>query len=606
MDEEGYAVRPKKSYAQSFGSGLTSAATFGFADELAALPISYATGQTYDDTLNRIRVSQKQEAADNPKTYMGGQVAGAVGTGVALAPLSATGRALQAGQGLGRVSLASGLDSALVGAASGAGEGTSAGDRLKRAGMGGAVGGLAGLLLPGAMTAAGTVAKPFYEGAKGLLNIGNQSRADRLIAESFARSGKSVPAVIGDLTQAGAEGQGMYTLADALGDAGQRRLSSVTRVPGPQRTKIVEALEGRQQGQGRRISTFLDEGFNTSQGTALKKTAADKAARSAEANLNYGQARQAAGAVDTSAAIQKLDDILTPGVTRTIGTGAGADDSVYGTLAKARSYLTDGNAQVSDFDRALRAKIEMDAILERGGPAAAKLRPARDALDDALAQSSAPYANARDTFRQQSKAIEAIDKGKQAAMRGRTEDTTSLFGGLGPDERAGFRAGYVDPLIADVQKAAATANKARPLINDATAVEFPAFAAPGRAPQLQRQIGREDTMFQTRHAAKGGSATAENLADNADTMDIGLLANIASGRWGAAAGQVGGALSRASSGLNETTRDLVGGALLQTDPVMVQELVKAAQKSGKDAVKARALLNMLLNQPAGRIGGQQQ
>jgi hypothetical protein len=123
---------------------------------------------------------------------------------------------------------------------------------------------------------------------------------------------------------------------------------------------------------------------------------------------------------------------------------------------------------------------------------------------------------------------------------------------------------------------------------------------------LQRQIGREDTMFQTRHAAKGGSATAENLADNADTMDIGLLANIASGRWGAAAGQVGGALSRASSGLNETTRDLVGGALLQTDPVMVQELVKAAQKSGKDAVKARALLNMLLNQPAGRIGGQQQ
>jgi hypothetical protein len=114
-------------------------------------------------------------------------------------------------------------------------------------------------------------------------------------------------------------------------------------------------------------------------------------------------------------------------------------------------------------------------------------------------------------------------------------------------------------------------------------------------------------MFQTRHAAKGGSATAENLADAADSnIDVGLLANIASGRWGAAAGQVGGALTRVGSGLNETTRELVGSALMQTDPVVVQGLVKAAQKSGKDAVAARALLNMLLNQPAGRISGQQQ
>jgi hypothetical protein len=40
--------------------------------------------------------------------------------------------------------------------------------------------------------------------------------------------------------------------------------------------------------------------------------------------------------------------------------------------------------------------------------------------------------------------------------------------------------------------------------------------------------------------------------------------------------------------------------LMESNPVVVQGLLKAAQKSGKDAIAARALLNMMFNQAGPR------
>src|SRR6185312_5803687 len=99
------------------------------------------------------------------------------------------------------------------------------------------------------------------------------------------------------------------------------------------------------------------------------------------------------------------------------------------------------------------------------------------------------------------------------------EDTVPAFNAMSDAEKAGFRTGYADPLIESVQGAAHGVNKARPLINDATAVEFPTFAGSG-GEKLQRQLGRENTMFETRNAALGGSRTADNLADQLDVAAI--------------------------------------------------------------------------------------
>jgi hypothetical protein len=596
MDKEGYAVRPKKSKTTSFIEGAGNNITLGFGDEIAALPISMLKGQTYDDTLNKIHVQQREAKADNPKTYLGGQVAGSIAQGVALAPLSATARGYQAGAGMTKLMGLSGLDAAVLGGLAGVGEGEGLEDRAKKGATGAVIGGATGLVSPLATSLLGTG----YQGLKGLIGVGNLDRAKQAIAQTLLRSGKPAQDVVNDITQAGAEGQGMYALADALGYEGQRRLSGVTRIPGPQRNKVVEALDARQDDHALRVIDTLKEGMGTAQGTALKKAAADKATRRMEGNLNYKAARDQAGAVDVSAALKDLDDRLTPGVTAMMGTGAGAETGVFNKLARARELIGGSGTQVSNFDRALAAKIEMDDIIEGGGPAAALLKPARDKLDDALAQSSAPYAQARDTYRLQSEGIEAIEKGTTAAKGGLTADTTSLFGGLKPHEVPGFRQGYVDPLIERAERAAETVNVARPLTSLKRKVELPAFAAPGQGDKMVRKIGRENEMFKTREQAIGGSATAQNLADNADTSDVGMLVNLLTNPKAAVA-QGAAQLLAGAQGLNETTRGFMADMLMESNPVVVQGLLKAAQKSGKDAVAARALLNMLFNQAGPRV-----
>jgi len=588
-------VEPSKT--QSFIEGAGNNITLGFGDEMAALPISMLKGQTYEDTLKKINRQQEDAKFHNPKTYLGGQVAGSIAQGVALAPLSATKRAYDAGAGMTKLMAMSGLDAGIISGLSGIGEGKTLEERAKKGAIGTAIGVGTGLVSPLATSLLGTA----YQGVKGAFGAGNLERAKKAIAETLIRSGKPAQDVVNDITQAAGEGQPMYALADALGYEGQRRLSGVTRIPGPQRNKVVDALNARQDDHAARVIDTLNEGFNTPQGTALKKAAADTATRRLEGNVNYDAARAAAGAVDTSAAIKQLDDILTPGVTRIIGKGTTADPGAFAKVKHARDLLTDGNAQATDFDAVLAARIEIGQMIEnaKGDVAALRLKPIRDALDDALGKASQPYDQAVKTYRLQSEGIRAIEAGKKAAQSGRHEDTTSLFGGLKPHEVPGFRQGYVDPLIEKAQRAAETVNVSRPLTSLKRKVELPAFAAPGQGDKMVRKIGRENEMFKTREQAVGGSATAQNLADNVDTSNVGMLVNLATNPKAAIA-QGAAQLLAGAQGLNETTRGFMADMLMKTDPQEVQKVLEAAMGSGEKALKARALLNMMFNQAAPR------
>lgn len=528
--------------------------TFGFRDKLA----HYLGGGSPEE--ERAKTAQAMERAGTAGKVA--ELGGAIATPIGMASNGLTlARLIPEGAGIaGRLLLGTGLAGA-EGAAYGGLSAAGHDQDIKKGLATGAAFGLGGNVAGEALAAAAPIAKNAVQGA---LGIGNQNRAKQAIIAALTRSGKTPQQVTVDMSQAAAEGQGGYTLADALGNSGQRMLSGIARSPGDMRQVIADTLEGRQAGQGRRITRALDEAFGSQQGTALQREAVQTAERRAAGNANYGEARAAAGPVDTSTAIAKINDVVAPGVTPLVGAGA-ADNGVYATLSRARSLLTNGKTQVSDFDRALLAKQEMDAIIENGGTAASLLRPARNALDDALADASKPYATARDTYRAQSKAIEAVDTGRNAARRGRVEDTVPAFNAMSDSEKAGFRTGYADPLIEQAQGAAHGVNKARPLINDATAVEFPAFAGQG-GEKLQRQLARENTMFETRNAALGGSRTADNLADQLDVgnIDPSLIANILSGHWGAAASRAVGIGANALTGRNQAVRDMIAQTLLHS------------------------------------------
>jgi hypothetical protein len=438
-------------------------------------------------------------------------VGGGILTGSTLARGGLTAaRALAPNAGLGARSLASAADAGIMGAVAGGAEGNTLEERGSNALKGGAIGAGAGLATPGVLQVAGALASPITSNIRARVNPEGYARSQ--VARAMMESSQTPRQIADDVAMAAREGQGVYTVADAMGNPGQRMLSSTTRAPGPGRTDTVEFLDQRQAGQGRRISNALAEGFDSPR-TAAQTREGLTAQRGNEANVNYGQARQDAGAVNVTPAIEAIDNTLQPGVTRVLTPQTNiADNSVEGALRRARSYLTDGRSQISGFDDALMAKRELDAMIDSANPTVQRtLIPVRNALDDQLAASSQSYRNARDTFRRQSQAIEAVDTGRDASMRGRTEDTIPAFQGMRPDQQAAYRAGYVDPLIADVQKAAFGANKARPLTNDAFRAES-AVMAPGND-LMHRRLGRETTMFETRNQAMGGSKTADNLAD---------------------------------------------------------------------------------------------
>lgn len=582
-----------------FGQGLSfnmlDEAVSGLSAPVNAMRSGNSVSGEYDVAQEQQQQMLDAERAARPKTATAGEIAGSLTSGVGLmnGGLSLGMRAANGGRGLGWVTAGSAGDGAVMGGLAGFGGAKSDQNRGTEAAEGAAWGAGIGAAAPLLMAGAGGIMSPLVNGISA--KVSPQRHAAAALLERARSAGLSPDDIADQLRRAAADGQGMFTVADAMGHAGGRALSTVARSPNDARQAVIDTLMTRQAGQGRRIASHLDEGFGAAD-TAAQSSSALNNARRITGNANYGAADAAAGAVDPSAAIAAIDNVVRPGVTPMIGAGA-TDNGVYSTLMKARSYLTNGRAVVQDFDRAFLAKQEMDAIIEQGGTIAAKLRPARDALDDALSKASAPYAKARDEYRQASKVIEAVDTGKTAAMRGRSEDTTRTFGGMSPDEQTAFRTGYADTFIEDTQKAATGVNKARPLINDATAVEFPAFAVPGRGQQLQDRIGREQRMFETATAATGGSRTADNLADMADksVVDPGVIRALLRGDIGGALVQSGGKVGNWVSGMSPAVLEHMGRGLMARDPAATAALLsRAAEREQMTRTAKQAFIQALL------------
>jgi hypothetical protein len=476
--------------------------------------------------------------------------------------------------------------------------------RLEGAAGGAAAGGLLG----GAVPVVSAVGRSLVAPIAARLYPDRYAKA--ALATALNRSGVSADTVSGALTDAASDGQGsVYTVADALGHTGQRLLSTVTRNPNDARQAVVEALQSRQAGQGRRITNALSEGF-AAPDTAAQRIDTLTAARDTAADANYAAARQNAGPVDVSGAIGKIDQVLQPGATGVMNPGSQlAPDSVEAALMRAKSLLGNGNEQIVDFSSALRTKMDLDDMISRAvrtgsNNQARLLIGARDELDNALANASDPYAAARDAYRAGSQNIEAVGTGRTAATRGRTEDTTATFAQMTPDQQSAFRAGYADPLIAQTQGAAVGVNKARSLLSDATAAEFPAFAAPGQADQLMTRLNRENQMFETNQAALGGSKTQDNLSDTADmaSIDRSILSHLARGRVVPAIAATAGKLASNAQGLPPPVLVRIARTLMETRPDVAKAVLSEASR-GQSTPGARAVANAILTNLAATGSG---
>lgn len=585
----------KNGKVSSFLAGAADMAGMGFADEGAAAlgtlidKLPGGKGSSYGDNLKDIRNNLQDAYDDHPYAYDAGMGAAGVAGGAALAKSGLSMGARMAGQGLGRFAAGSAVDGLALGTLQGIGNGTTIEDRAKKGALGGALGLGIGAAAPYVVTGLASATSPIVSAVMSRLQPGKY--ADAAIGDTLAKAGMTPQDVGQKLLEAQADNQPGFAVADALGLSGQRALSTVARNPNEARQAVVEALNARQAGQGRRITNALTEAFDAPD-TAAQRAATLDAARSAEANGLYAQARKGATPVDISPALAKIDETLTPGVHSIARPNNQiANDSIEGALTRVRSMLSDGRSNLTDFNGVFRVKLDLDDLVKKAeaqgaGNRAHYLSDVRNMIDDALAKSSEPYARARDAFAAASRRIEAVGQGKTAAMRGRAPDTVSVYNAMTPEEQAAFRVGYADPLIEQTQSAAVGVDKSRPLISDATGMEFPVVTAPGRGPRLWNQLGREKTMFETRNAAIGGSRTADNLADAAGMaeFDPTIMSRLFRGDF---AGAALGALARSANearGLPPSVLSRVGNALMVTDPAEATRLLTAGQ--GRNASKA--------------------
>jgi hypothetical protein len=514
---------------------------FGAADEvvsgLAAVPNAMRSGNTAGEEFSVAQEMQRQALertrTERPIESFMGELAGSAATGIgAMGAGATTARFLGPNAGLVARMLSGALDGAIFGGVTGFNSGDGGEDRAKKAAQGAAVGGGVGGTMPVVSALLGRITQPVRNAISARVNP--DRFAERQISATMQEARRAPQDIEAAMIRAAQEGQGgVYTIADELGDAGARQLGVAYRGPGEAGNIIKNTLQSRQEGQARRLINQVEEGFQSPQ-TKAQLEAAQKAARRQEANALYGAARVQAGAVNPSQALAEADAILTPGASRLLNPGSGmAPGERVGAVARARAFLTDGKSIISDFDGALAAKQEMDAMIDGASPKIMEaLIPIRNALDDALAQASPPYAQARDAYRTASKGIEAIKTGSDAASRGRVDDTIPAFQQMVPNEQAGFRTGYADNLISSIEGQAAGADKSRMFTSEALRREVPAFAEPSRAQALVNQLQREQRMAETGRQAMGGSQTAMRMADDAG-VSIGpeSMANIARGNF---------------------------------------------------------------------------
>ncbi len=576
------------SRGRSAVDGALQGLTFGGFDEAAGL-----VGGDFAREYSRARVDAARR--DHPVITGASEAAGGATTALSY------GLPAMAGRGIGGASAAGAGIGALEGAAYGflSGEG-GAQERAENIPGHALIGAGAGAAAPSALRgldyATRPIRTPIATVTDRVIGRGSHGRASRALDSTMRRAGMSPDDVDFALRQAAGEGQPEFRAADALGVPGQRRLSGVTRSGDDGATEIADFLNQRQIDQPERLAGFIEDAFDASRSAADTQSAL-RTARGQAADAAYGAARQDAGPVDVRGALDVIDRRI-GGMQGSGVAGDSIDAKLVGfkrRLAADPARLPEGTSarELSDFDRVLGVKQDAQDAAQ-AAYRAGRSNEGREldrlwrSLDGALEDASPSYRQANDAFRESSRVIDAVETGQRAARPGqRATDTVDQFSAMTPDQQAAARVGYGDRTLARIESTAGEGtNRARPLTSTKFRREAGEMAVDPDL--LDRRIGRENTMFETRNRAVGGSRTADNLSDISDLQpyDVGVIANLLTGRWGTAASQVSGGLSDVFTGMNPQTRKIIADALMAQD---ASGLRSAAQRQGVSEAQRRII-----------------
>lgn len=491
-----------KGTTRSFVEG----ATFGFADEIgigaAALAASLQFGkpfwEVYQDMKTSYTAEQKRFEADHPVISTGAKVAGAVGTGFALARGAAA-----AAPGLAaRPILAGAAGGAIEGAAFGAGEAETMADIPREAGTGALIGGAFGGGFPAAVKSLG--------GAKRLIS-GPKSKAGRLVSEAIERDQMTPAQMASRMRQLGPEA--------VVADVGENVRSlgrAVTSVPGQAKTQAAKTIRERMSRSQQRLLSEIkdaagaDKGFFEAMSESLRR-------RIAQSRPLYQQA------ADDMVPVDRMQNVLGNIDNQLVqyeGTAIGR------ALKIARSKLApDGNVKrsIAQLDAVKKDIDDMIAAAGRSGQKN-RQRVLIDVLrnDDGtgllqlMDESSPSYAQARKIFADEASVENAMKSGLKV-LKEDAEITIQKFSDFSEAEKQAYVIGAMKAIRDKVLSGAEGADASRKISTTLLKERLrPIFPDEQSFQRFVRSLDREQTFAQTRNAVLGGSPTAriqEEIAD---------------------------------------------------------------------------------------------
>lgn len=525
---------------------VTQGMTMGWNDELSAKLRSIALNTDYAKEKAIQDAIEKRAVKNTGALGTAAEIAGGIGSGAGLARGGVT--LMRAGQGFVPRVLAGATEGAGYGAVAGAGNSE---DRTAGAIRGAGYGAAAGTALPVLAAAA----RPFAGAALSNLSarVNPDAYTDRLLAKDMAASGRSRMDIARDVADANAAGQPL-TVADVMGTEGQRRLVSAAKASGPGRQITTDFLERRQAGQAERVGDILEEGLGVS-GTARQE--AERLGQQARTNAAPLYARSDAYPIQWDARLGEFinDPIAQKALQQgmkiqrleALASGQPFNPADY-TIAGFNEAASQPGVQAAGpnmrtldaikkgFDDLLeqyRDKTTGRLVLDAEGRAIEQVRRAYVQHLDSL---NPDYAAARRAWAGPAQQQEAIGRGRQMAQGGRSENNIADYNAMNPAQQAGVRSGYADTLVGQIDRGRRGVNAAGRFTSAKDTAELGAMSQyqgpvmPGTQNELLRRLEREGVMYQTRNKALGGSSTAENLADMADTgVDPALVSSLMRG-----------------------------------------------------------------------------
>lgn len=489
---------------------LASGATFGYADELAAkMDELTGRGGSYDQNLAR---EQARDAQIPAAIKYPGEIAGAVGSAVAAAPVTG---AVGAASGFAKLP---GIAKAIlggtgVGAAFGSGD-AQPGQRLQGAAQGAAIGAATGAVLPPIVGGIGRAATAI----KGAISPQANVAAD--LGRAISRDNTTPEALLAHANELNAIRPGVATLADAGGENVRGLVERIAQTPGAGRTTVIPALTGRQQGQLGRLSADLSELTGTRQSAtqAIQETMsqrADAAKPLYEKAFNFN-AREVPEIAREWESVSSTgwgrSIVMSPNFRRTLQTEYGIKDA---TDAPLMVVIDAFKKQADDL---------VSAALRNGNNNQARvIGDMRERLVSVLDEHNPAYKEARAAWAGPSRYMQAIEEGRNILnTKVGSEELRNGMGALSDVDREGFRIGAVSAIQAKMgSDPAKMADLTKYLRSPEVRAKIAAMMPNEEAAQKWAQrLNFEVSSSEMTGRALGNSATARRLAEQSDANGI--------------------------------------------------------------------------------------